>query len=251
MHSNVLSSVFLTQSQELRLLGILDSSPRFAPWGAKQWDAPSGYAWTTVVHGSVPDTVLVRESDHAAVLEVPRYTNLIYVDETSCALTCSNDGVPTLYIVKMSQIEGNVKPVGLKDLEGSTYFPSLDRRRIVADLPSLPPVVAGHYFLEDDHYVWSLNTRTGEFNHNPVTWFNESMPEKGFESIELIRTDPTTNMLIGSGSHIPSFLMTADGTKLLAFVRGYRNDELDSNSVRLIDKWTERINKIPAKSYLS
>ena len=240
----------MTKSQEQRLQAILEGSPRFAPWGASQWEAPKGYSWTTVVHGKVPDTVLVRESDHAAVLEVPRYTNLTYIDESAFALTCTNDGVPILYIVKVSQIEHNVKPVSLKDLEGSTYFPSLNRREIVADLPSLPTILAGHYFLEQNHYIWSLNTKTGEFNHNPLTWFNDSMPEKAFESIELIRTDPTTQVLIGSGSHIPSFVMNAEGTTLLAFIRRYRDEEIDESSMRLIEKWTERLAR-QEKPYLS
>lgn len=252
MHSNVLSSKFLTKSQEQRLQTILEGSPRFAPWGVNQWNAPEGYAWTTIVTGKVPDTVLVRESDHAAVLIVPRYTHLVHADAQACAFTCSNDGVPMFYIVKTSQIEHNVKPISLKELEGSTYFPCLHRREIIADLPGVPTVIAGHYFLEENHYVWSLNTKTGEFNHNPLNWFNDSVYEKGFESVELIRTDPTTNLLIGSGSHIPNFMMTADGTTLLSFLRRYRDEDVDSASIRLIDNWTERLRKqIKEKSYLS
>lgn len=240
----------MPKSQEERLQGILDGSPRFAPWGAGQWDAPQGYSWTTVVHGKVPDTVLVRESDHAAVLEVPRYTNLIYVDNNAMAFTCSNDGVPMFYIVKVAQIERNVQPVGLKDLEGSTFFPSLHRREIVEALPELPSILAGHYFLEENHFVWSLNTKNGIFSHNPLSWFNDSRRETGFESIELIRTDPTTNVLIGSGSHIPSFVMDADGKTLLAFIRRYRDDQADSASTRLIERWTERLQEQVSGSYL-
>lgn len=241
----------MPKSQEERLQAIIDGSPRFAPWGASQWESPKGFSWTTVVHGKVPDTVLVRESDHAAVLEVPRYTNLIYVDDKAMAFTCSNDGVPMFYIVKVSQVEQNVRPVGLKDLEGSTFFPSLNRREIVAELPELPTVLAGHYFLENNHFVWSLNLRNGIFNHYPISWFNDANPESGFESIELIRVDPTTNVLVGSGSHIPGFVMDADGKTLLAFIRRYRGDELDSATMRQIERWTARIQEISAQPYLS
>ncbi|MBI1333815.1 MAG: hypothetical protein GC165_13155 [Armatimonadetes bacterium] len=241
MHSNVLSSKFMTKSQELRLQSILDGSPRFAPWGAGQWDAPEGYAWTSVEHGKVPDTVLVRKSDHAAVLIVPRYTNLVFCNREACAFTCTNDGVPMFYIVRRSQIDQHVTAVHLKDLEGSTYFPCLDRSRIVADMPGLPSILAGHYFLEDNHYVWTLNTKTGEFNHQPLTWFNNSIREVGFESVELIRTDPMTQILIGSGSHIPSFVMNIEGTTLLAFIRRYKDGEVDEPNMHLIERWTERL----------
>ncbi len=229
---------------------VLEGSPRFAPWGAGQWGAPKGYRWTTIVHGKVPDTMLVRESDHAAVLEVPRYTNLIFVNEDACAFTCTNDGVPMLYIVKRDQLDQRMQPVGLKDLEGSTFFPSFHRREILAALPDLPVILAGHYFLEDNHYVWSLNTKNGIFSHSPVSWFNDATPEKGFESIELIRTDPSTNVLIGSGSHIPNFVMDADGKTLLAFIRRYRGDELDIQNQRMIERWTDRLNQIQNQAYL-
>jgi hypothetical protein len=243
MHSNVLSSKFLSGSQEQRINAILEGCPRFSPWGVSEWDSFSGYKWTTVVAGKVPDAVLFRESDHAAVLEVPRYTNLIYVDETSMAFTCTNDGVPTLYIVRRPQMDQFLEPVPLKALEGSTYFPSLDRREIVAALPGLPELIAGHYFLGDHHYIWVLNTRTGEFDHNPVRWFNDSGPELGFESIELVRVDLKTKMLVGGGGHIPNFVMSVDGSTLLTFVRRYNDDELDPVSARLVEKWTERLQR--------
>ena len=250
MHSNVLNSKFMARSQEERLTSILDNSPRFSPWGASHWEAPEGYRWTTIIQGKVPDTVLVRESDHAAVLEVPRYTNLVFVDRHSMAFTITNDAVPTFYGVRISQVEHNVEPVSLKKLEGSTYFPSIHRREIISDLPGLPTILAGHYYFENNHFVWILNTKTGVFVHNPMVWFNDSIPEKGFESIELIRTDPTTQVLIGSGSHIPNFVMNIEGNELLAFLRRYHDDEPDAQCMRLIVRWTERLQRLE-RPYLS
>jgi hypothetical protein len=243
MHSNVLSSKFLSGSQEKRIQTILEGCPRFSPWGVSDWNSFDGYKWTTVVGGKVPDAVLFRESDHAAVLEVPRYTNLIFVDETSMAFTCSNDGVPTLYIVKKSQMDQFLEPVPMKSLGGSTYFPSLDRLQIMAELPGLPELIAGNYFLGDKHFIWVLNTRTGEFDHHPVSWFNDSNPDLGFESIELVRIDPKTNQIIGGGAHIPNFVMARDGSTLLTFVRRHLDDEMDPMSVSLIEKWTDRLQK--------
>lgn len=214
------------------------------------WQAFEGYSWTTVVNGKVPDTVLFRQSDHAAVLEVPRYTNLIYIDDASMVFTCSNDSVPVLYIVQRSQIEHNLEPISLKSMEGTTYFPALDRREIIASVPGLPELVAGHYFLGNDHYVWVLNSKTGEFDHHPISWFNNSNPEVGFESVELVRVDLKTGMLIGMGAHIPSFVMSADAATLLTFVRRYIDDEVDPISIRLVEKWTSRLQKAEP-AYLS
>ena len=250
MHSNVLSSKFLTPPQEQRIQAIIEEFPRFAPWGASEWKSFSGYRWTTVVNGKIPDTVLFRESDHAAVLEVPRYTNLIHHDENAMAFTCSNDSVPILYVVKRSQIENNLEPISLKALADATYFPALNRREIVAEMPGLPELIVGHYFLGRNHFIWVLNTKTGEFDHNPITWFNDSNPEAGFESVELLRVDPKTNMVVGAGAHIPNFVMSSDGTKLLTFVRRYHEDELDLASVRQVEKWTERLRR-QEQAYLS
>lgn len=233
----------MPQSQEQRIQAILEGFPRFAPWGATEWGSFEGYQWRTVVNGKIPDTVLVRKSDHAAVLEVPRYTNLIYVDKESMVFTCSNDSVPVLYVVKRAQVDSNLEPILLKKLEGTTYFPALDRREIIAAIPQLPELIAGHYLMGENHFVWVLNTKTGEYDHQPIRWFNDSGPEMGYESIELIRVDPKTNMLIGMGAHIPNFVMSADGTTLVALVRRYVGDEIDSSSVRLAEKWTERLQK--------
>ena len=250
MHSNVLSSKFLTQSQEQRIQAMLEGYPRFSPWGVSEWKSFGGYKWTTVVGGKVPDAVLFRESDHAAVLELPRYTNLIYQNEDAMMFSCANDGVPTLYIVRRSQVDNFLEPIPLKKLEGTTYFPSLHRREIIAELPGLPALIAGHYFLENQHFVWVLNTKTGEFDHSPISWFNDSGPESGFESIELVRVDPKTNLLIGGGAHIPNFVMSTDGSTLLTFVRSYVGSNIDSGSVRLVEKWTERLNNNQA-SYMA
>ena len=243
MHSNVLSSKFLAQPQEQRIQAMLEEFPRFAPWGAQDWQAFDGYTWNTVVHGKIPDTVLVRQSDHAAVLEVPRYTNLIFANHDTMVFTCTNDSVPVLYVVKLNQVESRIEPISLKKLEQTTYFPALNRRELTALVPGLPELIAGHYFLGHNHFIWVLNTRTGEFDHNPVTWFNDSNPEFGFESIELIRVDPKTRLLIGGGAHIPNFVMSLDGTTLLSFVRRYRDGDLDSASTRLIEKWTDRLQR--------
>lgn len=250
MHSNVLSSKFLSQAQEQRIQAILEGSARFSPWGVSDWQSFSGYSWTTVVAGKVPDAVLCRESDHAAVLELPRYTEQIYSDADSMAFTCCNDGVPTMYIVKRTQLESLLEPAPLKALADSTYFPSLDRREIIKMLPGIPELVVGHYIIESKHYVWVLNTRTGEFDHNPITWFNDSNPELGFESIERVLVDFKTNMLVGGGAHIPNFVMSADGTTLLTFVRNHFDDEMDPMSVRLVEKWTDRLQK-QAPAYMA
>jgi hypothetical protein len=243
MHSNVLSSKFLTQSQEQRIQAILGEIPRFAPWGAQEWRSFAGYYWTTVVHGKIPETVLVRESDHAAVLQIPRYTNILFMNTDSIVFTFTHDSVPAVYVVNRSQIEHRFEPISLKEMEDSTYFPALDRRELVAEVPDIPELITGHYFLGIQHYVWVLNTKTGEFDHNPVTWFNNSSAEIGFESIELVRVDCKTRLLVGMGAHIPNFVMSIDGKTLLTFVRKYRDGELDPASVRLVEKWTERLLK--------
>ena len=250
MHSNVLNSKFLGQSQELRVQAMLDEFPRFAPWGAKEWQSFPGYQWTTVVSGKIPDTVLFRESDHAAVLEVPRYSNLIFANETTMAFTCTDDAVPTLYIVKLSQIENNLEPISLKRLAGSTFFPALNRLEILEAIPDVLEVIAGHYSFRGNHYVWTLNTKTGEYNHVPISWFNDSSPDHGMESVELIRVDPKTKVLIGKGAHIPDFVMSIDGSMLLTFVRKYRDGEIDANTMKLVENWTNRLAG-NAKSYLS
>ena len=222
---------------------MLEAIPRFAPWGAQDWQAFDGYRWTNIVEGKIPDTVLVRDSDYAAVLEVPRYTNLIFANRGTMVFTCTNDSVPVLYIVQRDQVENRLDPISMKKLEGTTFFPALHRREMLRQVPELPELVAGHYFLGLNHFIWVLNTKTGEFDHNPVTWFNESNPESGFESVEVIRVDPKTRMLIGSGAHIPNFVMSLDATTLLTFVRKYRGDEIDPASVRLVEKWTERLQR--------
>lgn len=250
MHSNVLSSKFLSPSQEQRIQSILVDSARFSPWGVSEWESFDGYKWTTVVAGKVPDAVLYRESDHAAVLVLPRYSNLVYADKESLAFTCCNDSVPMLYIVKRSQIDLYLEPVQLKALSGSTFFPSLDRKEIMALMPGISEIITGHYIIENTHFIWVLNTRTGEFDHNPITWFNGSNPELGFESIELVKVDPKTNMIVGSGAHIPNFVMSPDGTTLLTFVRNHIEQEMDPMSIRLVEKWTERLQR-QAPAYMS
>ncbi len=203
-----------------------------------------------MVQGKIPDAVLVRNSDHAAVLEIPRYTNLIHSEADAMVFTCTTDVVPTLYIVRVDQVSQNVLPHQLRQMEGSTFFPAIHRHEILEVLKNSPTVIAGHYMFEGNHYVWTLNTKNGIYSHNPVTWFNGANPEKGYESIELIKVDPATNVLVGSGSHIPSFVMDSDGKTLLAFIRKYYGDDSDSATNRLIDRWTERINEIQANSYL-
>jgi hypothetical protein len=243
MHSNVLSSKFLSPPQEQRIQSELEGSPRFSPWGVTSWDSFEGYRWTTVVAGKVPDAVLTRESDHAAVLVLPRYSNLVFVNESAMAFTCTNDGIPAIYIVRRSQMDQLLEPIQLKLLEGSTFFPSLNRHEINIELAGIQELLVGHYFIEGQHFIWVLNTRTGVFDHNPVSWFNDLNPDLGYESIELVKVDPKTKMLIGAGAHIPNFVMTADASTLLTFVRDYRNDEIDPVSIRLVEKWTDRLQK--------
>ncbi len=243
MHSNVLSSKFLTQSQEQRIQAVLEGFPRFSPWGVSEWNSIGGYKWTTVVGGKVPDAVLFRETDHAAVLELPRYTNLIYQSADAMFFTCATDGVPTLYVVRRIQVDKFLEPVAMKKLVGSTYFPSLDRLEIISEFSDLPELIAGHYLMSNKYYIWVLNTRTGEFDHNPITWFNDSNPDLGFESIELVQIDPKTNLIIGGGAHIPNFVMSVDGSTLLTFVRNHVEQEMDPMSIRLVEKWTDRLQK--------
>lgn len=250
MHSDVLSSRFLPKSQEVRLASVLDSTPRFAPWGIGTWAAPKGYSWTTILQGKIPDTILVRNSDHAAVLEVPRYTQLVFANESMMAFACSADVVPTMYIVTTEQIDATFQATPLKQLEGATFFPAIHRREILSLIENCPPVLAGHYLFEGNFYVWSLNTKNGIFSHNPITWFNGSNPEFGYESIELILADPITGVLIGSGSHIPSFVMDSDGKTLLSFIRRYLDEDLDSVNEKLIERWTERLNSMNSGRYM-
>ena len=132
------------------------------------------------------------------------------------AFTCCNDSVAILYVVHRCQVEDNLEPICLKKLADATYFPALNRAEIMGKMPRLPELLVGHYFLGESHFIWMLNTKTVEFDHNPITWFNNSNPVIGFESVELLRVDPKTNMIIGAGTHIPNFVMSSDGTKLLS-----------------------------------
>ena len=105
MHSAVLSSTGLPQSQELRLASILEKTPRFSPWGVKSWKAPKGFTFQTIDHGRVPETVLSRDHDHSAVVIIERYSNLVHVDESHIVLSNVRDVVPTLRVISLRDVE--------------------------------------------------------------------------------------------------------------------------------------------------
>jgi hypothetical protein len=249
MHSYLLGNKFLPRTQELRLQGIIESTPRFAPWGVKAWRAPKGYSWTVLDSTPVPEAVLARDSDHKAVLVAHRYSFPVFVDDESIVLARANDSVPSLYITTRKELDSITEIIEVTSHNGHCYFPSINRQEILNAVPNLPSLIAGHYHLEGVQYVWSWRSNTGEFNHKPLSWFQDSHPVSGRESVELVRTDPATGLIIGAGAGIPSFVMTPDFNRLIGFIRKYRDGKVDESSVELMGKWGERMMKQYAESY--
>lgn len=224
---------------------------RFSPWSVDRWPALDGFAWQTVFNTGVPDTVLVRTSDHAAVLEIPRYTHLLHASGNLALFACSKDVVPTIYVFNTASVNGATSPMKLKKMEGVTFFPSIHGPEIKQKAGSLPTRLCGYYLVEKFFYIWIWNTQSGEFSHQPLSWFNGSNPDTGYESLETLMIDPSTGLLIGSGSHIPNFVMSGDGSKLLAFSRQYNDGEMSTPKMKQIDRWITRIHKSKNYAYTS
>ncbi|HLP00085.1 MAG TPA: hypothetical protein VK171_15930, partial [Fimbriimonas sp.] len=233
----------MSKAQEERINDLLLNAMRFSPWSVDRWPSLDGFAWQTVFNTGVPDTVLVRTSDHAAVLEIPRYTHLLHASGNLALFTCSKDVVPTIYVFDTASVTGVTTPMKLKKMEGVTFFPSIHGEEIKTKAGQLPKRLCGYYLVEKFFFIWIWNTQTGEFFHQPLAWFNGSNPDTGYESLETLMIDPSTGLLIGSGSHIPNFVMSADGSKLLAFSRQYNDGELSAPKLKQIDRWITRIQK--------
>jgi hypothetical protein len=250
MHSNTLGTKFLPRTQELRIQGIIDSTPRFAPWGAKAWRAPKGFTWNVFENNPVPEAVLARDTDHNTVMIAQRYSYPVFVDDETIVLARSNDSVPAIYVAKVNELNTTLEPpLQVTKHNGHCFFPSLNRAEINEMVPNLPALMVGHYFLEGAQYVWSWRPKTGEFHHLPLDWYNNSNPAIGRESIEMLRTDPSTGLVIGSGANIPSFVMTPDFKRMIGFIRTYKDGKLDESSVGLINRWNDRIAKQFGPSY--
>ena len=250
MHSAVLSSTGLPQSQELRLVALLEKTPRFSPWGVKNWKAPKGFKFQTIDHVPVPETVLSRDSDHSAVVIIERYSNLVHADENQIVLSNVKDVVPTLRVINLSDVAGNAAPISTRSLENSTFFPFVNRAELRSLVPALPQHICAHYTLRDQYFVWTWDSISGLSSHHELYWFNATNPDLLTESITKLVRDPISGFLIGEGNAVPPFVLSADGSKLLSLVRTY---DLQSGRVtngHLIDKWRERLGSETARAML-
>lgn len=239
MHSAVLGSMFLPKSQEMRLVELLARTPRFSPWGVQNWDNPLGHKFQTIDQIPVPEAVLSRNSDHAAVVTVDRYTNLVHADSTHVVLTSVRDVVPCLHVIELASLNAAPPVPSYRNLPESTYFPFVNRTELRERVPGLPRHIHGYYIVKDRYFVWTWDSHTGHFSHQEIEWFNRSMPDRGTHSIEKIARDRATGILVGEGAGIPPFVMTPDGSKLLAFVRTYSVHGQPMNT-DLINHWRER-----------
>lgn len=252
MYSGGLEVSFLSTGQEQRINSLLENAVRFSPWGVDRWSPLQGFEWQTVFNTGVPDTVLVRATDHAAVIEIPRYTHLIHANGSQAVFTCSKDIVPTLYVVDKRDVVEGMSPVKLKQLENVTFFPIIHGEEIRKKVADMPTKICGYNLVDKYFYIWTWNSVTGEFSHQPLGWFNMSNPDTGYESLETLIIDPSTGLLLGSGTHIPNFVLAPDGSKLIAFVRQYdAGGEVVPNKVRQIEKWSARLQKSSNYAYTS
>lgn len=240
MHSAVLSSNFLPKSQELRLVSLLEKTPRFSPWGVKDWTAPKGFKFQTIDQVPVPETVLSRDSDHAAVVIFDRYSNLVYAGDHHVVVSNVKDVVPTLHVIALGQLAGTSLG-SYRKLENSTYFPFVNRSELRAAVPELPKHIVAHYLLKDQYFVWTWDSQTGMRSHHSLEWFNRSRPDMLSESIMKLTRDPISGLIVGEGNGIPPFVMSADGSKLMALLRTYDDTSGRVTNANLIERWRERL----------
>jgi hypothetical protein len=250
MHSAVLSSTGLPQSQENRLVNLLEKTPRFSPWGVKNWTAPKGFKFQTIDHVPVPETVLSRDSDHSAVLIIERYSNLVFASQDHIVLTNVKDVVPTLRIISVKDVESLAAPIACRAIENGTFFPFVNREEIRKMVPTLPRHICAHYMLGDQYFVWNWDSVTGLRSHNELTWFNRTNPDILTESITKLTRDPISGMLVGEGNNVPPFVLSADGFRLMSFIRTYDASTGRVNNGHLLDKWRERLGTDAARAML-
>jgi hypothetical protein len=61
------------------------------------------------------------------------------------------------------------------------------------------------------------------------------------ETIESLVYDSESNRLIGTGARIPNFVMSADASRLIGFIRIYEDQLAKEAADRKIRVWTERL----------
>lgn len=250
MHSAVLSSTGFPQSQELRLVSLLEKTPRFSPWGVKDWTAPSGFKFQTIDHVPVPETVLARTRDHSAVVIIERYSNIVHVDDSHVVFTNVKDVVPTLRVISLEQVEELSVPVACRSLENSTFFPFVHRAELRDLVSGLPKQICAHYMVGDRYFVWTWNSVSGMRSHHEMLWFNGTSPDLLTESITKLVRDPISGFLVGEGNNVPPFVLTSDGSKLLGFLRTYDLSSGRVTNSHLIDRWRERLGSDAARAML-
>lgn len=250
MHSAVLSSTGLPKSQEIRLATLLAKTPRFSPWGAKDWKSPKGFKFQTIDQVPVPETVISRNRDHSAVVIIERYSNLVHVDDSHVVLTNVKDVVPTLRVISLQDVQDLASPVACRSLENATYFPFVHRAELRALVPGLPQKICAHYMLGDRYFVWTWDSVTGMRSHHELNWFNDTNPDLLTESITKLVRDPISGFLVGEGNSVPPFLLTTDGSKLIGFIRTYEEATGKVTNSHLVDKWRERLGTDAARAIL-
>lgn len=250
MHSAVLSSTGLPKSQENRLVSLLAKTPRFSPWGSKDWKSPKGFQFQTVDQIPVPETVISRNHDHAALVIIERYSNPVLVSDSHVVLSNVKDVVPTLRVISLKDIEGLSAPVNCRALENSTYFPFVQRAELRALVPGLPQHICAHYMVGDRYFVWTWDSVSGMRSHHALSWFNDTNPDLLTESITKLVRDPISGFLIGEGNSVPPFVLSADGSKLLSFIRTYDENSGRMTNAHLVDKWRERLGTDASRAIL-
>jgi hypothetical protein len=251
MLSSILQNTSLPRTQEIRIQEVLENTPRFAPWGAKNWRAPKGFTWTTVEGNPIPEAVLADAETHRAVFVAGHYSYPIFVDDEVIVLVRSNDSTPAIYIVRVEELRSQSDLFVATKHNGHCYFPFLNRSEILQLCPNLPTLIASHYKIEDKVFVWSWKPHSGIYVNEELSWFNSCTSAAKFESIELIRVDTATGLIIGMGTGVPNFVMDSEFKKIIGFARRHKDDTLDEKSETLIQSWTDRIIRHEAKRMAS
>jgi hypothetical protein len=104
--------------------------------------------------------------------------------------------------------------------------------------------------LGDQYFVWNWDSVTGLRSHNELTWFNRTNPDILTESITKLTRDPISGMLVGEGNNVPPFVLSADGFRLMSFIRTYDASTGRVNNGHLLDKWRERLGTDAARAML-
>jgi len=234
------------EATERRLLGLLASSPKYSHHGVKEWSVPNGFKWFTETIARKETTYLVRLSDLKRVLDIPRYTTLVHSNTNSLCFTQFNCPSPTIFLVDVNQLTDTQD---MKNLSQFRLNLVLNTARLKSIATQLPAIIAQPYRLGNKFYVWSWNSLTSELNHLPVFWFNSAQPDTMIETIESLVHDPESNRLIGTGARIPNFVMSADASRLIGFIRIYEDQLAKEAADRKIRVWTERL-QIARTAYL-